>query len=164
MGAAGSLIVLAAGDMQGIFSTLLFLASELILTRKGHESWGYSLGCAGLSLGDFLLCFSHATSGNPALQVTMALMASAWVLGALRYPLERISMRKLAGLIPPLVGSTNPALRIPALCTAIFTGDHFNAVMFASNVFWGISDILLGRVQRFFQRFSRIFSIYRKNV
>lgn len=164
IGAAGSLIVLAAGDTSGIISSLCFLVSEYIFTRKGHETLGYSLGCAGLSIGDALLCFSHATVANTALQVTMVVMAASWAVGALRYPIEQMGLIRAAAIIPPLVASANLMLRIPALGTAIFTGGHVNMVMLVCNVFWGISDVLLGRVQRFFQQFSRIFSIYRKRV
>lgn len=158
----GSLIALAAGDTEGVISTASFVASEISFARKGHTSAGYSLGCAGISFGDGLLCFSHATAGNPTLQITMAALTGIWAVGASRYPIEQAgkvvmkyserlgnTLEKTAEAIPPLVGSTALMFRLPALYTAAFAGEHFNAVMFACNTFWGTADVLLGRVQNF---------------
>ena len=158
----GSLIALAAGDAEGVISTASFVASEISFARKGHISDGYSLGCAGISFGDGLLCFSDATSGNPALQITMAALTGIWAIGAARYPIERAGrfvvkyserlgsrLQRTADAIPPLVGSTNLMFRAPTVYTAALTGEHFNTVIFACNMFWGTADVLLGRLQVF---------------
>jgi hypothetical protein len=159
---AGSLITLAAGDAEGAVSTASFVASEVSFARKGHTSWGYSLGCAGISLGDGLLCFSDATAGNPTLQMTMAILTGVWAIGALRYPIEQIGkvvkpyaeglgnkLQKTANVIPPVVGSLALTLRAPALYTAAFSGEHVNTVMLVCNSLWGTADVLLGRLQDF---------------
>jgi hypothetical protein len=51
----------------------------------------------------------------------------------------------------PIVGTGALALRLPALYTAAFAGEHFNAVMFASHFFWGTADVMLGRLQEVFK-------------
>lgn len=158
----GSLVALAAGDVEGAVSTASFVASEASFATRGHTSWGYSLGCAGISFGDGLLCFSQATDGNPTLKITMAVLTGVWAIGALRYPIEQLGkvvmpyaervgsvLQKTADAIPPIVGSVALIMRTPALYTAAFSGEHFNTVMFISNSFWGAADILLGRVQEF---------------
>ncbi len=160
----GSLITVAAGDAQSFISTVSFVGAEICFVRKGHTSWGYSLGCAGLSFGDGMLCFSDATSGGTALKITLIALTIAWAIGALRYPLERLGkaiasrsqrwsdqLQRTANAIPPFAGSVTLLLRIPTLYTAAFSGEHFNAVVFVCTAFWATADVLLGRVQNFIQ-------------
>ena len=158
----GSLVALAAGDAESVASSISFFASEVSFIRGGHTSLGYSLGCAGLSLGDGLLCFSDATAGNPDLQITMGVLTGIWGISAMRYPIEQLGkvsagyseifgriLQKAADFIPPVNGSIALMFRLPALYTAAFSGDHVNTVMLVSNSFWGASDVLGGRVQNF---------------
>lgn len=164
----GSLLSCAAGDAPGLVSAISFVLSETAFVRIGHKSWGYSLGCAGISLGDYLLLLSDTTSNNSILNLSMMSLAIAWGIGAIRYPLERFGIiikpysesiaricQKIADIIPPTVGSVALILRIPTLYTAAFTGEHFNAVIFVCNIFWGIADVLLGRMQRFVRNIIR---------
>ena len=163
----GDVILIAAGDASGFLSMCSFLVAELsflTIDQKNlkNETWKFSLGCAGLSFGDGLLCFSQATEGNPTLKLTMALLTGLWLLGACRLAFEKTGklltahsmeegnkLQKIADGIPTLVGSAALLLRLPALSTAAFAGEHINIVMLACNFFWGAADILLGRVQRF---------------
>lgn len=159
---AGSVLTLAARDIESVVSTASFLFSEVAFARCGEKSWGYSLGCVGVSFGDGLLCFSEATAGNPTLRYTMAALTVVWGIGALRYPVEQAgkavmpyastlgtALKKSADFIPLFVGTTALAFRIPAIYTAACTGEQVNKAMLACNLSWGLSDILLGRLQRY---------------
>src|ERR1700692_1925513 len=84
---AGSCLFLFGGDASGIVVTLSFLVAEIILTRSGHTRSGYSIGCALFSFGDGLAVTSHVAAGNSAFQITLAIMAATWAIGALRGPI-----------------------------------------------------------------------------
>lgn len=154
---AGSLVVLAAGDVESFVSTGAFFAAEGIFAFKGHKSWGYSLGCSLIGTGNGFLLASKATAGNPSLQVIMGTLAATWLIGGLRYPLEMVStglsrrapetgkrLLKISEQIPPWVGTAALIQRFPALISAGVNGSY---VMLAANSLWGTSDILLGRIQ-----------------
>ena len=155
-GIAAGLVVLFAGDIQSYAATVMSLAANGIFSRWGHKSWGYSLACALISIVNFVLCFSIATAGNSHLQFVMFMLAVAWAVGALRYPLEIISIKLadhtpkasrrlqgLAGRIPPCLSVVLLVLRVPTLVTAAVGGSY---IMFAAHILWGTCDVLVGRV------------------
>ena len=91
---AGSCLFLLGGDSAGIVIALSFLVAEIILTRYGHTRAGYSAGGLFFAFGDALAMFSVVASGNKGFQVTLALMAGAWLIGAARAPAMRLPLHQ----------------------------------------------------------------------
>lgn len=156
---AGSLLPLAAGDVQSIAAAACFAFSEVTFARAGHTVKGYSLGAAGFAIGDYLLAASAATQANTALQLALVAMGAAWTIGVLRYPLEAVAAassnnrpvlaRRAAAasrVIQPVVGVSCLALRVPGLLTA---AAGRNVLMLGAIGLWAASDVLCGRLQRY---------------
>lgn len=142
----GSLILLAAGDVQSLGATIAFLCAEFTLTRFGHKTAGYSVGCALISSGGVALCFSNATAGNNWLKISILSVAFLWAVGALKYPIEKMGWYKTANLIQPVVGSLILIQRLPTLFFAFIGGSW---VMFCATMFYIICDVLTGRIHQF---------------
>ena len=152
----GSLCPLASGDIQSVAAAIAFAAAETGFMLRGHTAAGYSLGALGFAAGDIVLATSEAVSGNPALQASLLMMGAAWGIGTLRAPLERLASTErlapafrraasvTARLIPPIVGSSCLATRLPGLGTALASGNY---VIASAIGLWGISDVLCGRLQ-----------------
>ena len=121
---AGSCLFLLGGDSAGIVIALSFLVAEIILTRYGHTRAGYSAGGLFFSFGDALAVISVVASGNKGFQVTLALMAGAWLIGAARAPIAWLGERcgsaaivAAADALQPIVGIATLVLRIPGIVT-----------------------------------------------
>jgi hypothetical protein len=155
----GSCLFLLGGDASGVVISLSFLAAEITLARSGHTRAGYSFGCALFSFGDALATTSQVAHGNPAFQITLAAMAAAWLLGALRAPVawlgELFGKTRLvaaADALQPIVGIVILVLRLPGIATAATGTNYLGA---AAVGLWAASDILVGRLQFFVRKISR---------
>jgi hypothetical protein len=155
---AGSCLFLLGGDASGVVVSLSFLVAEIILARFGHRRVGYSSGCALFAFGDALAVTSEVASGNQAFQIALAIMAAAWVIGAVRAPLAWLGERlgrpaviAAADLLQPIAGVATLTLRIPGMVTAIGGGNILGAVAVAC---WGTADILVGRLQDLYRRLA----------
>lgn len=158
-GLIGSALFVVVGDMGGIWATVLFLIAEVLLTRFGHKTAGYSAGCALIAIGGGALCFSGATEGNVFLKAMVGISAAVWVAGAFRYPLEVAAnslegkkgafskrLKNLSMVLQPIVGAIQLILRLPTLLLSIIGGNY---IMFAATCLYALSDMLMGRVHQF---------------
>jgi hypothetical protein len=148
---AGSCLFLLGGDSAGIVIALSFLVAEIILTRYGHTRAGYSAGGLFFSFGDALAMISVVASGNKGFQVTLALMAGAWLIGAARALIAWLGQRRgsaamvaAADALQPIVGIATLVLRIPGIVTGLAGGSYIGAAAIAC---WGAADVLVGRLQ-----------------
>jgi hypothetical protein len=147
---AGSSLFLFGGNATGVLIALSFLFAEIILTRFGHTRGGYSGGCLLFASGDAVAVTSDIASGNGAFQAMLAIMAAAWMLGAVRAPLawygERSGRARLvtaADMLQPIAGMAILVLRVPGIVTAAGGASYLGAAAVAC---WGASDILVGRL------------------
>ncbi len=144
----GSSVFAWNGNTEGMLITATFTAAELTLTKWGHTTKGYSAGAALFVVGDLGLAFSKAAEGNTVLQVSLGLMSAAWAIGAARYPAEKgwlgEYLQEKANILPAITGSTNLALRTPAIAASLGNGNIATTVAL---ICWGINDVLSGRLQ-----------------
>lgn len=147
----GSLLFVLGGDSFGLAVAVSFLFAEIVLTRYGHTRAGYSIGCLFFAFGDVIAIWSEVARDNSAFQITLAAMAAAWAVGAVRAPLawqghrsgnER--MVRVADGIQVGVGAVTLALRFPGLIAAIVGASYLGAAAIAC---WAVADILVGRLQ-----------------
>ncbi|MBV8548587.1 MAG: hypothetical protein JO126_03925 [Alphaproteobacteria bacterium] len=161
----GSLLFMLAGDSAGITATGICLAAEFIFATRGHRTWGYSLGCALISLCGFFLTASRLMDGNDLLRHLTMVMMVVWAFAAIRWPVEILSnftatknevlaqiLRKLADYIPRIASIISITMRLPMLVTAAFAGEHFSGLMFSALTCYLIADVLLGRLQTLLKR------------
>lgn len=142
------------GDPTNLIAAASFTAGEISLMLRGHTTAGYSAGALGLAAGDAVLIFSDAAQGNTPLQISLAAMTAFWLVGASKYPLEKISERvqgnfktateKMANMAPKVCGFGNLGLRAPGIVTAAQGGNLPLAFGIAC---WATADILAGRLQ-----------------
>jgi len=147
----GSCLFLLGGDAGGIVVSVSFLLAEIVLTRSGHTRAGYSAGCLLFAFGDALAVTTAVAHGNRAFQVTLAVMAAAWLIGAVRAPLawyglrsEREAVVAAADALQPIAGIATLLLRIPGLLAALAGASFLGAAAVAC---WAASDVLIGRLQ-----------------
>ena len=134
----GRTLLEECGDSAGIVIALSFLVAEIILTRYGHTRAGYSAGGLFFSFGDALAVISVVASGNKGFQVTLALMAGAWLIGAARAPIAWLGERRssaamvaAADALQPIVGIATQVLRIPGIVTGLAGGNYIGAAAIA---------------------------------
>lgn len=156
----GSCFFLLGGDANGALVSASFLLAEIVLARYGHTRSGYSLGCLLFSFGDALAIKSEVASLNPGFQITLALMAASWLIGAFRAPLHWLGRHRhspllliVADALQPISGIATLVLRIPALISAIGGGSPIGAVAIAC---WAASDVFVGRLQDLVRRSARL--------
>jgi hypothetical protein len=156
----GTLALCYYGDISSVYAVFLFLTAEAILFTRGHKSSGYSLACFMFALGDLLLVFSVATSGNTGLQIALIAQTVIWSIGSLRWPIEQLVVRRLAFLprklryvmiqavpiIQPITGLLNLIQRLPLLLFAFVGGSW---ILFVAASFWSVADVLSGRLQHY---------------
>ncbi|MDD3287887.1 MAG: hypothetical protein PHX43_02620 [Alphaproteobacteria bacterium] len=152
-GLVGDIVLIAGGDAQSLAATALFLCAEGVRARWGHKTAGYSASCLLTGIGGTSICYSAATSGNTALQISIFVIVALLILGTLRYPIELIAeklrsakMKRVADLIQPITGSLMLIQRVPVLISSAIGG---NIVIFVATFFWGLSDALMGRLHQF---------------
>jgi hypothetical protein len=148
---AGSCLFLLGGDATGIVVSLCFLVAEIIFARFGHTRAGYSSGCLLFSYGDALAMTSEVAHGNRAFQITLFIMAAAWLIGAARAPLAWFGERRgrpavvaAADALQPIAGVATLAMRFPGIVTAVGGASYLGAAAIAC---WAASDVLVGRLQ-----------------
>lgn len=151
---AGSCLFLLGGDRIGFFVAFFFLIAEVILARFGHTRAGYSAGCLLFAYGDGLAVASEVARGNGVFQISLGIMAAAWLVGAMRAPLAWFGEREnndaliaAADALQPIAGIATLALRFPGIAAAISGASYVGA---AAIVCWAASDILVGRLQDMF--------------
>jgi hypothetical protein len=150
---AGSSLFLLGGDASGVVVAVSFLAAELVLARFGHRRAGYSAGCFLFAFGDTVAVSSELARGNATFQVTLLVMAAAWLVGAARAPLALLGERtgsvrlvRIADALQPIAGIATLTLRLPGIAIALGGGNLVAAVAIGC---WAASDILVGRLQDF---------------
>jgi hypothetical protein len=154
----GSCLFLFGGDQTGIVVAASFVVAELILARYGHKRAGYSSGCLLFSFGDALAVTSEIAHGNGGFQITLGLMAVAWLIGAARAPIAWIGERRgnsamvmAADALQPIAGIATLALRLPGIAAAVNGGSDVGAAAVAC---WAASDVLVGRLQDQLRKFA----------
>lgn len=170
----GSGLVAFTGNTENVQASALFVGAGLSLTFRGNRPLGYSVGMAGIALGDYILAGSPALSGNPQLQTALKLSALTFALGVLYAPASaavefcknEISAERMSAFtkaIPHIVGMSSVIPKAPGLISAftpngIWLGPHSDLkdiVLAAAMSCWAASDVLTGRVHEGVQDIAR---------
>jgi len=167
----GSSIVLLNGGIESYVAAATFTAAEITLAKWGNKTTGYSAGALLFGAGDAVLAFSNSVPDGSSLQYSLLTMTTAWGIGALRYPLERLAeythsktMQAVADATQPICGTVNLGLRVPGIAFAVHGGQY---VLGTAISLWCVADVLAGRLQERVKSIGsyvkRQFSNYKQN-
>jgi hypothetical protein len=151
---SGSLILIILGDIKSIMAAIAFTVAELILTRYGNKTFGYSLAALFFIIGNTLLIYSISLTGDTAVQFALWGMSFAWFIGFCRYFIEKIGRINIADNLPAVTGSLNIIIKIPGIIFAYNSGDY---VVATAIFLWMLADVLAGRLQEKVKLFINLF-------
>lgn len=140
----GGSVILLGGETESTVSGLSFMASDAFLMFFGHRSWGYSIGCIGLTVGNGFLLASQVSAGNPIVHGILSGIATCWAVGTLRWPAEKLISENVSKKIQTTVGTAALLQRMALLPIAAAGGNY---IIFGSYLILGAADIMLGKLQ-----------------
>lgn len=141
---SGSLILILLGDIKSIAAAITFTIAELILTRFGNKTLGYSISALCFIIGNIFLIYSVSLTGDTWVQLSLWGMSFAWSIGFLRYFVEKLGYLKTANNMPAVTGTLNILFKFPGIFFAIHSGDYIVALAITM---WMLADIFAGRLQ-----------------